>query len=285
MFQCLYTYVTSVCFKFFNRFQTYIASICFKFFSCFRTFVASGLSRCCICSTGYTRTLQMYVFKCFSSFKHMLQVFYLDVAYVALTIQNAASVCFQMFSTGSNVCCKCFYLDVAMATHMLQAYVLNVSSIFETYVAANPICCKYSMSRRGKWVQTEQVNPSAVAVLAGVRSEASMVAPTCMWSSNHMCTAVVGRLARQAQQEQRAGRCGSSSIVRVAGVGGACIASVSSPVESHGCRVVSVNVVSDGFRPRTCYCYLCLSAVDVFDVIIWGQVAGAGRSVCPDIGR
>jgi hypothetical protein len=157
----------------------YAANVCFQMFQQFQTYVASVLSECCI---GHTRILQVYVFKYFQLFQ----------TYVA-------SVLFR--------CCSGH-------THMLQAYVLNVSSVFETYVAANATCCKCSISRRGKWAQAEQVVPSGVAVPAGARSEVSMVAPTCMRSSNRMCTAVVGRLARQAQQEQRAGRCGSSSIVR-----------------------------------------------------------------------
>ena len=40
--------------------------------------------------------------------------------------------------------------------------------------------------------------------------------------------------------------------------------SVSSPVESHGCRAVSVNVVSDNFGPMR------VIVMCVFDVIIWG---------------
>ena len=58
----------------------------FKCFSCFETYVVSCLSGCCICCTSYTRTLQVYVFKCFSCFKCMLQMFYLDVVYVAVAI-------------------------------------------------------------------------------------------------------------------------------------------------------------------------------------------------------
>jgi hypothetical protein len=56
--------------------------------------------------------------------------------------------------------------------------------------------------------------------------------------------------------------------------------SVSSPVESHGYCVVSVNIVSNGFEPRACYCYVCLSALDVFDVIVLGDMRS--RRGCPD---
>ena len=47
--------------------------------------------------------------KCFICFRRMLQVFYLDVAYVAMVmlqiyVSNVSSV--------SNVCCNCVYLSV-----------------------------------------------------------------------------------------------------------------------------------------------------------------------------
>jgi hypothetical protein len=113
--------------------------------------VACVPSECCICCNDYTHMLQKrdvsnvsavsdvcckcfirmldmlqwpytYVasvcFKCFNYFKRMLQVFYLDVANVALTHMLQVYIL--------NVCCKCFYLDVAYVqcfTHMLQAYV------------------------------------------------------------------------------------------------------------------------------------------------------------------
>jgi hypothetical protein len=67
--------------------------------------VASILSGCYICCTGYTRMLQVYVFKCFNCFKHMLQVFYLDVAFVVVAIHvYVVSVCFKCFS-----CFKCMW--------------------------------------------------------------------------------------------------------------------------------------------------------------------------------
>jgi hypothetical protein len=91
--QCLYIYVACVCFKCFSSFQTY---------------VASGLSGYCICYPCYLHTLQMYVFKYFSCFKHMLQVFYLNVAYVVLAIHVSCKCMFSNVSAISNVCCKCF---------------------------------------------------------------------------------------------------------------------------------------------------------------------------------
>jgi hypothetical protein len=59
---------------------------------------AHVLSTCCIC------------------FTNMLQVFYLDVAYV------------------SYACCKCFYLDVTYVSHILQQYVSSVSYVSD-------VCC------------------------------------------------------------------------------------------------------------------------------------------------
>jgi hypothetical protein len=53
-------------------------------------------------------------FKCFSCFKCMLQVFYLDVAYVAVAIQIVARLCSnKCVSPVSDVfCSKCFMLQV-----------------------------------------------------------------------------------------------------------------------------------------------------------------------------
>ena len=63
----------------------------------------------------------------------MLQVFYLDVAYVALAIHVCCTSVFSnvsvvssgccMFSSG---CCICY----SGYTHMLQEYVLNILSVF-----------------------------------------------------------------------------------------------------------------------------------------------------------
>jgi hypothetical protein len=50
---------------------------------------------------------------CYIYFTHMLQVFYLNVAYV------------------SHICCKCFYLDVAYVSH------IYCNNMFQ-----NVSCCK-----------------------------------------------------------------------------------------------------------------------------------------------
>ena len=96
-------------------------NLCYKcMFQLFQTYVTSVLSGYCICCTGYTRTLQVYVFKCFSCFKCMLQVFYLDVAYVALAIHVCCKCMFQMFQlfqtyvasvlSGCCICCSAIHI-------------------------------------------------------------------------------------------------------------------------------------------------------------------------------
>jgi hypothetical protein len=86
-------------------------------------YVVSGLSGCCICCTGYTRTLQVYVFKCFGYFKRMLQVFYLDVAYVAAAIHGCYKCMFQMFQ-------------------LFQMYVASVLLDVAYVAMVIRICCK-----------------------------------------------------------------------------------------------------------------------------------------------
>ena len=76
---------------------------------------------CCIC---ITHVLQKYVPKCFSCFSLMLQ---------------------QVVS-----CCKLLVLYFGCfmcSTHMLQVYVLNISFVFQTYVAFKCFfsCCKCFM--------------------------------------------------------------------------------------------------------------------------------------------
>jgi hypothetical protein len=98
MLQWLYTYVVSVCFKYFSCFKrilqvfydvAYVVlaiHICckcmFQMFQLFQTYIASVsvLSGCCICCSGHT---------------HMLQAMFVNVSFV------------------SDVCCsKCFMLQV-----------------------------------------------------------------------------------------------------------------------------------------------------------------------------
>ena len=87
MLQWLYTYVTKVCSKCF---------ICF-----FRCILQVCLTGCCIC------------------FTHMLQVFYLDVAYVCNeSVLSRCYVCLQWFSNVFRCFCKCF-------RRMLQVFHLS----------------------------------------------------------------------------------------------------------------------------------------------------------------
>jgi hypothetical protein len=58
----------------------------------------------------------------FHVFQRMLQLFHMNVAYVA-------SVCSKCFICFRSYVCKCFYLDVAYVSHILQEYVPMVSVV------------------------------------------------------------------------------------------------------------------------------------------------------------
>jgi hypothetical protein len=72
--------------------------------------------------------LQVCLFRCYICFTHMLQVFYLDVAYVLQWFFQVFSriFCkyfrhmFQVFHLSSDTCCKMFYLDVSQANQVLH---------------------------------------------------------------------------------------------------------------------------------------------------------------------
>ena len=114
MLQWLYTYVLSVCFKYFSCFKLMLP-IFYLDVACVYLDVVCLLSRFCICCNGYSRMLQVYVsnipfvldvcWKYFiwmlhmfqwlytyvarvysKCFRCMLQVFYLNVAHVAVAI-------------------------------------------------------------------------------------------------------------------------------------------------------------------------------------------------------
>ena len=51
--------------------------------------------------------------KCFICFRRMLQVFYLDVAFVANVSEACCKRLFKLFDLFLDVCCKYFDLDVA----------------------------------------------------------------------------------------------------------------------------------------------------------------------------
>jgi hypothetical protein len=79
--------------------------------------VAMVIHVCCKCMFQilqlFSNACASVCFKCSSSFKRMLQIFYLDVVYDAVAI---------------HICCK----------HMFRMF-----HLFQTYVAANASCCKY----------------------------------------------------------------------------------------------------------------------------------------------
>jgi hypothetical protein len=77
-------------FQMFHLFQVYVASVFIWMLQMFHTYVTSVLSRCCIC---FAMTFQVFlhvfqthissVFICLLSvFRHMLQMFHLDVSKV-----------------------------------------------------------------------------------------------------------------------------------------------------------------------------------------------------------
>jgi hypothetical protein len=99
MLQGLYTYVVSVCFK-----CLAVSNICYK---------------CFIWILHMLQWLYMYVASvCFTCFRPMLQMFYLDVAYIAY-FRHMSQASIQNVSSISDVCCKCVYLDVVVAIHIL----------------------------------------------------------------------------------------------------------------------------------------------------------------------
>jgi hypothetical protein len=62
--------------------------------------------------------LQNTYFKCFRCFIGMLQVFHMNVAYVAMVIHVCCKLLFSMFH--SDICCKCSYLDVAYVSRICR---------------------------------------------------------------------------------------------------------------------------------------------------------------------
>jgi hypothetical protein len=98
-------------------------------------YVASVLSGCCICYTGYTHMLQMYV-------------------------SNVSAI--------SNVCCKFFLsrcLNCSARTHMLQMYIINVSFILD-------ICCSKCFMLQVFHEQTQQGAQAKVVRHSGPRVRA-----------------------------------------------------------------------------------------------------------------
>jgi hypothetical protein len=140
---------------------------------------------------------------CFSCFKRMLQVFYLDVAYIAVAIHVCYKCMYQMFhlfqtyvasvlsgccicfrhtlrasiqivSSVSEVGCKCVSLDVVVVVHICcKRMFVNVSYVLDVYCIS--VSC-YNIIRRRKRAHAEAVSVG-VAVPTCVGSEAGMGGP------------------------------------------------------------------------------------------------------------
>ena len=101
-------------------------------FHLFQTYVASVLSICFICCNGYTR---------------MLQVFYLDVAYVAVAIHICCKRLFKKFHLFQTYVASVYlgyYICCSGYTHMLQVYVPNVLPF--SYVCCSRCCSPRALS-------------------------------------------------------------------------------------------------------------------------------------------
>jgi hypothetical protein len=75
-------------------------------FQLFKMYIESVLLGCCICCNGYTYVASVR-FKRFIYFRRMLQVFYLDISYISVTIHIYCKHLFKMF-------------------HLFQTYVASV---------------------------------------------------------------------------------------------------------------------------------------------------------------
>jgi hypothetical protein len=120
--------------------------------------IACDSSGYCMCFIWTLQCLYTYVaseyFKGFICFRRMLQVFYLDVAYVLVAIYIYCKHLFKIFHL--------FYIMLQVFSPDV-AYVVNVSPVSE-------ICCRSasccSISRRRK--RTQETIPTGAASEAGV---------------------------------------------------------------------------------------------------------------------
>jgi hypothetical protein len=91
---------------------------------------------------------------------------------------------FQLFETYVasvlSRCCIC----CSDHTHMLQEYIVNVSSVLD-------VCCKCSMSRRWKWAQ-QRWSPQAQWSPRAWEAKLARLPPTCIQSNRRMRIAAVG---------------------------------------------------------------------------------------------
>jgi hypothetical protein len=93
-----------------------------------QTYVSSVTYACCKC---FMWMLQVYYSKRFSYLKRMLQVFYLDVAYVSPYVASVSSRC-----------CICFVMATHMFSWCFQTYVASVLTVRTYVVIVSSRCCK-----------------------------------------------------------------------------------------------------------------------------------------------
>jgi hypothetical protein len=153
----------------------------------FQTYVTSVLSGYCICCSGCTCMLQVYVpnfspvsdlcYKCFIWMLHTLQCCTCFRHILQASIQNVSSV--------SDVCCKCIYLKVVVTIHICcKRMFINVSPVSD-YVAKVLSCCNISGYRKRAHANAV---PAGIAVPTARQEKRSCGTSTGMWHGpNCMC--------------------------------------------------------------------------------------------------
>ena len=112
MLHWLYTYITSVCFKYFSYFKRML-----QVFYMDIAYVAVAIHVSCKCMSKCVT-----YFNCFIWILYMLQYCICFTHLLQESIQNISSI--------SDLCCKCVYMDVIVAIHMLQMYVCKCFTCF-----------------------------------------------------------------------------------------------------------------------------------------------------------
>jgi hypothetical protein len=171
-------------------------------------------------------------------------------------------------------CCIC----CSGHTHILQVYVLNVSSVFRhilqqmLHVASVSWVGAGSGRRRSRWSPPTQRPPHAREKRSehgGPHVHVQQQAHVFRSNRKASSAGVTAAVWDQAQQHRVGGR----------GQEVHAYTSVLSPIESHGCRVVSVNVMLDGFGPHVHYCYQTCLMLSFGG----GQQAWASRCDIPSV--
>jgi hypothetical protein len=134
--------------------------------------------RCCICC-------KLIVSSVSDVFRHMFQMFHLDVAYVAMALPACFKRVFQVFHT---YVCKCFIwklqkvdLDVAyvaMPIHTCFNHMIQVFHLFQTYVANVSSECFNSRSECCTAPVADRQRPAATACCCSW--SATMGEPMCV---------------------------------------------------------------------------------------------------------